>query len=327
MSHFSEDDFIARLFSPLAAPQGFGLRDDAAVFEPPLGHDVVLTKDALVEGVHFFADDSPQNIARKLLRVNLSDLAAKGADPMGFLLALAIPPQCDDDFWSAFASALGEDGALFSCPLFGGDTVRTHGPLVMTLTALGVVPHGHNVARFGARAGDILYVSGTIGDAALGLDVRRGAPWVASCDAASRAYLQERYLCPAPRLGLRRAVRAEANGAMDISDGLVGDLMKMMRASGVSACVNVSCVPLSPAVQAARQLNPALFELALTGGDDYEILAAIPVERASFFEAEAMAAGVRVSAIGEVLEGTEPVRFVTASGQALTFARPSYSHF
>jgi len=327
MTHFSEDDFISHLFAPLAGPEGLGLRDDAAVVAPPLGHDLVMTKDALVAGVHFFADDTPQDIARKLMRVNLSDLAAKGADPLGFLLALAIPSHCDDAFWRAFAQALHEDSVLFSCPLFGGDTVRTQGPLVMTLTAIGVVPHGHHVPRFGAREGDRIYVSGTIGDAALGLDVRKGADWTRACNKEDRAFLLARYLLPMPRLHLRRALRAEANGAMDVSDGFVGDLTKMMRVSGVSARIHLASVPFSPAVRRAIQRVPALYDHALTGGDDYEIIAAVQPERASMFEAEALAAGVQVTCVGEVVEGHEPPQFVDESGGLHSFARGSYSHF
>jgi thiamine-monophosphate kinase len=327
MSHFSEDDFIARLFAPMAAPQGFGLRDDAAVLTPPEGHDLVLTKDALVAGVHFFADDRPADIARKLLRVNLSDLAAKGAEPLGFLLALAIPSSCDQEFWQAFAAGLGEDSARFSCPLFGGDTVRSSGPLVMTLTALGVVPHGHHVARFGARVGDVLYVSGTIGDAALGLDVRRGAQWVRDCSDEARQFLRDRYLLPQPRVALRRAVRAEAQGSMDISDGLVGDAQKMMRVSGVSARIDLARVPLSPACAEALERHPHLFEQIFTGGDDYEILASVPPSRARAFEAEAIDAGVRVTAIGHVVAGEGPVEFTDRHGALCHFTRASYSHF
>ena len=157
------------------APEGLGLRDDAALLTPPAGADIVLTKDALVAGVHFFADDPPAAIARKALRVNLSDLAAKGAEPIGFLLALALPEDWTADWLAAFAQGLGEDGAAFSCPLFGGDTVKTPGPLMVSITALGRVANGRMAARSGVRPGDILYVSGTIGDAAIGLRLRQGA--------------------------------------------------------------------------------------------------------------------------------------------------------
>ena len=165
----SEDDLIARYFAPIAGAGGLGLRDDAARIAPPAGCEIVLTVDGLVAGVHFFADDPPAAIARKALRVNLSDLAAKGATPLGFLLTLVLPRDWKPDWLELFAKGLGEDAAAFACPLLGGDTVSTPGPLTLSITTLGSVPAGRMVPRDGARAGDALYVSGTIGDAALGL--------------------------------------------------------------------------------------------------------------------------------------------------------------
>src|SRR5271170_3162616 len=210
-----EDELIARYFAPLAGPAGLGLKDDVALLTPPSGRDLVLTTDALVAGVHFLADDPPGAIARKALRVNLSDLAAKAARPLGFLLTLALPPDWRDDWLAAFAEGLAADASAFKCPLIGGDTVATPGPLTLSVTAVGSVAQGRMPRRTGVRAGDRLYVSGTIGDAALGLKVRLGrGPDIPQAD---KAYLLERYLTPRPRLALISAMAAHASGGMDVS--------------------------------------------------------------------------------------------------------------
>jgi thiamine-monophosphate kinase len=325
----SEDDLIARYFAPLAGPGGLRLSDDAAVLTPAPGEDMVLTKDALVAGVHFFAGDPPGAIAQKALRVNLSDLAAKGAAPLGFLLGLALPPDWTEDWLAAFARGLGEDAARFACPLLGGDTVKTPGPLTLSVTALGSVPQGRMLRRQAAKPSDRLYVSGTIGDAALGLHLRLAAPqdasWIAALGDDERAHLAARYLLPQPRLALREALRAHASAAMDISDGLVGDCRKLLARAG--ARIDLALVPLSPAARAAIALTPKLFDTAVTGGDDYEILCAVPPAKTRTFEAAAQVAGVKVTEIGEVLPpGAKPV-FLGLDGEAQHFARGSFSHY
>ncbi len=333
MSRPSEDDLIAQFFAPLAGPGGLGLRDDAALLAPPPGTEIVATVDGLVAGVHFFADDPPDSIARKALRVNLSDLAAKGATPLGFLLTLALPRDWTSDWLSQFARGLGEDARDYACPLLGGDTVSTPGPLTLSVTALGAAPAGRMVPRTGARAGDLLYVSGTIGDAALWLPARRqrlaGGQDIRSgvLDAIDLAHLKRRYLLPQPRVRLAPALLEFASGAMDVSDGLVGDLAKMMRVSGVGAEVDIARIPLSAAAAEFVLAEPEMLETALTGGDDYEILASIPPERAAAFEAAARAAGVEVSQIGVVVEGSAPPAFRDARGAPMSFRRGSFSHF
>ena len=322
----SEDDLIARFFAPIAGEGAFALKDDAASLAPPPGHDLVLTKDALVAGVHFFADDPPHAIARKALRVNLSDLAAKGADPAGFLLALALPEGWRADWLEDFARGLGEDAANYGCPLLGGDTVKTPGPLTLSITALGTVPAGAMVKRFAARPGDAIYVTGTIGDAALGLALRRDPPFAARLANVERAHLVDRYLLPRPRLVAAAAMRDHARAGMDVSDGLVGDLEKMMRASGVGARVDLARIPLSDAARAAIGGDATLFETALTGGDDYELLACLPPERAGAFEAALRAAGVAATRIGEVVAG-QGVDWRDATGARRAFARGAYRHF
>jgi thiamine-monophosphate kinase len=320
----SEDDLIARYFAPLAGPEGLGLRDDAALLTPAPGCDLVLTKDALVAGVHFFADDPPGAIARKALRVNLSDLAAKGAEPVGFLIALALPGDWTAEWLEAFARGLGEDAAACRCPLFGGDTVKTPGPLMVSITALGRVEHGRMVARTGVRAGDMLYVSGAIGDAALGLKLRQGS---LTLGAEYRAYLRDRYLLPQPRLALAPVLRRFAHGGMDVSDGFVGDLAKMLRVSGVTAEVELARLPLSAAAHAAIARDPKLFAIAATGGDDYEILASVAPQQAAAFEAAAVEAGVAVTRVGQAVAGVGPPRFFGRDGAEAVFERGAFSHF
>ncbi|MFK8251395.1 thiamine-phosphate kinase [Ancylobacter terrae] len=324
-----EDALIARLFRPIADhPGALGLTDDAAVIAPPPGHDLVLTKDALVAGVHFFPDDPPGSIARKAVRVNLSDLAAKGAEPLGLLLAIAIPPDMDAAALEAFAAGLGADARAYGAPLFGGDTVKTPGPLMVSITALGVVPCGRMVTRSGAREGQAIVVTGTIGDAALGLALRLDparAGFAALSDEA-RAFLADRYLHPRPRLAVAPAVRAHARAAMDVSDGLVGDLAKLLAASGVGGTIEAARVPLSPAARAAIAAEPALRETALTGGDDYEILAVMPDEDVAAFTATATAAGLGVAVIGRTAAG-QGLAVLDGEGHPLAFAHGSFSHF
>ncbi|HKN31508.1 MAG TPA: thiamine-phosphate kinase [Roseiarcus sp.] len=320
-----EDELIARFFAPLAGPAGLGLLDDAALLEPPPGDDLVLTTDALVAGVHFFTDDPPGAIARKALRVNLSDLAAKGARPLGFLLALALPGDWREDWLNAFAAGLGADASAYGCPLAGGDTVATPGPLTLSVTAFGAVPAGRMARRSGVRPGDRIYVTGTIGDAAIGLGIRLGrGPEIPKAD---KQFLLDRYLLPQPRVALAKAIAMHAHGCMDISDGFVGDLTKMLALSGVTARVPVYRLPLSQAGRAAIAAKPDLFVVAAIGGDDYELLAAIAPDSAPAFEAEANAAGIPVHCVAEAIEGYDPPRFIGPDGGQVTFPRGSYSHF
>ena len=328
----TEDELIATCFAPLAGPGGLRLLDDAALITPPADEEIVVTTDALVAGVHFFGDDPPGAIAKKALRVNLSDLAAKGAEPLGFVISLALAPEWEIEWLAAFAGGLGEDAHAYSCPLLGGDTVKTPGPLTLSITALGSVPKGRMAPRTGVQAGDRIYVSGTIGDAAIGLKLRLAeaadAPWRAGLGEQDRAFLLDRFLLPQPRMALRAAMRANARAGMDVSDGLIGDLSKMLKVSGVSATIELARVPLSPSAEAAVRASPDLFEVAVTGGDDYEVLASVDPEAAAAFEAQAQAAGVRVTAIGTAggRAGQPPV-FLDSRGEPRQFARGSFSHF
>jgi thiamine-monophosphate kinase len=324
----AEDSLIARYFKPLATdPGAFNLGDDAAILTAA-GEDIVVTTDAIVEGVHFLPDDPPDTVARKALRVNLSDLAAKGAAPAGFVLTLAL--RAADDAWlTPFARGLGSDVGLFGCPLLGGDTVSTPGPAMISITAFGRVPAGKMVRRGGAKPGDRVVVTGTIGDAALGLDILKGGTIAAALadDAAAKAMLIGRYRVPQPRNALATAVRDHAHAAIDVSDGLAGDLAKLCAVSGVSAAIDAPSVPLSAAAAALLARRTVGIEAIVSGGDDYEILCAIPEGSFEAFAQAAGRAGVSVTSIGTVIVGSSVPRFLDAQGREIALPRLSYSHF
>ena len=320
-----EDRLIARFFEPIAThPGALGLSDDAAFIKPPPGCDLVLKTDAIVGGVHFFPEDAARSVASKAFRVNLSDLAAKGARPLGFLLTLALPKDIGDDWLEGFTQGLRGDAVLFACPLFGGDTDRTPGPITISIAMFGSVPEGTMVRRAGAGVGDRVFVSGTVGDATLGLMLRKGKDW--KLTEPQRQHLASRYLLPQPRNALAEAVRTHASAAMDISDGLVGDFAKLCRVSAVAADILVPRIPLSDAARAVMAADPVALDSALTGGDDYEIVCTVPQAKADGFRAAAKGANVPVTEIGEIKPG-EGARFLAADGRALSFKRMSFSHF
>ena len=321
-----EDDLIARYFTPLAtAPGALGLTDDAAILQAG-GDDIVVTVDAVVEGVHFLPDDPSDTVARKALRVNLSDLAAKGAEPAGFVLTLALR-EVSEAWLAPFARALGEDAHQFGCPLLGGDTVSTPGPAMISITAFGLVPPGRIVRRGSATPGDLVVVSGTIGDAVLGLSILKGDAGPLGYDAEAREVLTGRYRVPQPRIALAGAVRGHAAAAMDISDGLMGDLAKMCRASGVSAVVDVAAIPLSQPARTWLAADAGIIKRLVSGGDDYELLCAVPENRFAAFEARAQSAGVPVSIIGRIVAGEGAPQLRAADGREMPLDRQSYSHF
>lgn len=325
-----EDEIIARYFRPLAKhPAALGLIDDCAALPVPAGSDLVLKTDAIVGGVHFFPDDPADKVARKALRVNLSDLAAKGAKPEGFLLALALPKEIDRVWLKAFALGLGKDAEVFGCPLLGGDTDRTPGPVIIAITALGSLPRGSMVPRSGAKPGDRVMVTGTIGDSTLGLVLRQDAAAAERWGLSRRegSYLVERYLVPQPRNAIAEALRQHASAAMDVSDGLVGDFTKLCAASNVSAEIDAMRVPLSNAARRAVAVEPAMLERALTGGDDYEIVCTVPPKKVEAFQVAAAKLRVPVVEIGVVTKGNAPPRFLDGSGKPLTFKQLSFSHF
>jgi thiamine-monophosphate kinase len=307
---------IARHFRPLAGDGALALTDDAAVFTPPPGRELVVAADAMVAGVHFLPDDPPDLVARKLLRTNLSDLAAMGAEPLGYLMTVSVPRTTPDSWFASFAAGLAEDQREFGIFLLGGDTTSTSGPASLSLTILGSVAPGTALRRSGARAGDGLWVSGTIGDGALGLLAATGR--IEDPD----GHLLGRYRLPRPRLALGLRLHGIAHAAMDVSDGLVQDLGHLCRESGVAAELHASSVPLSPAARSA-----AMLEACLTGGDDYELLLAVPPDRAAALAEAARAAGVPVTRIGVFREGPPLVTVRAADGAILPLAKGGWSHF
>jgi thiamine-monophosphate kinase len=328
----SEHGLIARYFAPLAHdfPGAYDLKDDAAVIETPPGCDLVVTMDALVAGVHFLNDDSPADIAWKALAVNVSDLAAKGATPLAYSLALALPPPPSAEFLADFASGLAEAQAAFGILLSGGDTTSARGDaLTIAVTAFGTVPHGRTIRRGGARAGDSLYVSGTIGDAALGLKLRRGdadaGAWPVG-DAEKR-WLVQRYLRPQPRIRLAPALLAHASAAMDISDGLAIDCRRLCAAAGLAATIEAARVPLSDAASAVLAAAPGLIRTALTGGDDYEVLFAVRAGEEADLERSAAMAGMAVARIGKLTAGEPALVVQDETGRPLDLGSGGYDHF
>lgn len=323
-----EQKLIAEIFAPLAKhPGAFALGDDAARVSLRAGQDQIVTTDTLVEGVHFMAKTPPGLIAQKALRVNLSDLAAKGAKVRAYLLNIAVPGDVNRNWLKKFAAGLAADQDFFGCALIGGDTVRTSGPLVITVTALGTVPKGKMVRRAGAMPGDLVFVSGTMGDGVLGLAEARRDKILAGLTQHHRKMVKHRYLLPQPRVELAPILVRFAHAAMDISDGLAGDLAQLCRASHLTARIDVGDIPFSAAARTWVARNPEHVVRLVTGGDDYEILCAIPPGRAKAFERAAARARVPLTPIGTFVPGVLPPVFARADGHDLAFETMSFSHF
>ncbi len=309
----AEFELIARHFRPLAGPGGLDLLDDAALLDPPAGRQLVVSADAMVCGVHFLPDDPADLVGRKLLRVNLSDLAAMGAVPLAYLMTVSAPRDTVDGWFEGFAAGLAADQAAFGITLLGGDTTHTPGPLTLSLTAIGHVAPGMAVRRRGAQAGDEVWVTGTIGDGALGLRALRGE--VGDQD----GFLARRYRLPQPRLGLLQPGLVRA--ALDVSDGLVQDLGHLARAAGLGGELFAVDVPLSGAALAA---GPGWLETCLTGGDDYELLMAVAPGGGAALQVAA--GGVPVTRVGRFVAG-EGVRVFDAAGGVLAWSGGGWSHF
>lgn len=320
----NEFDLIARYFSPLAKGEdgALFLSDDAAVITLTPGMQTVYTKDLLIAGVHFFAQDDPKMLAQKLLAVNGSDLAAMGAEPRGYLLGLALPKSIEETWVAAFADGLKAAMKQFGGALLGGDTTAHDGPLVLSLTAIGEIPEGKALLRSGAKSGDIVYVSGTIGDAAVGLRVLQGK---LVCDAKAKDFLTGRYYLPTPRIALGIALRDIASAAADISDGLVADMGHIAETSAVSIAIEAEKVPLSEASGQLLAAGKVDIEALLTGGDDYELVFTVPAEKESKVQEISKQLELPLTRIGMVESG-EGVR-VVQNGQPLYFSKAGYQHF
>jgi thiamine-monophosphate kinase len=323
-----EFDWIDRCLRPLAAdaPEAFGLLDDAAAIPARPGFDLIVSKDAIVEGVHFLPSDPLDRVARKLLRTNLSDLAAKGAEPYGYFLAIAWP--FSNSGWErrrAFAAGLAADQADLGLKLLGGDTVSTPGPLTASATILGWSPQGRMVRRSGARPGDLVLVTGSIGDGALGLRAARGEE--VGVTEAESTWLRDRYQLPQPRLGLGEALRAHASAAADVSDGLIADAGRIAEASGMRLTIDLARMPLSLAAShwLALQADPGEARAALAvGGDDYEILCTASAEAAPGLCAAAEALGMPMTEVGFVSAGQGA--WVLADGHPIRVQRAGWRH-
>jgi thiamine-monophosphate kinase len=317
---------IARYFAPLArgVPGAFDLTDDAALVRPEPGHDWVLTSDALVAGVHFLPDDPPDLVARKALRVNLSDLAAKGAVPRVYLLDTVLPKDIEEAWIAGFAAGLAADQEEYGVRLIGGDTTSTPGALTLAVMALGQVESGRMLKRSAAQDGDDIYVSGTIGDAALGLLVLRGG--LLRLGAASRDALVERYRLPQPRTSLGPALLGLARASMDVSDGLVADLGHVCETSGLGAVIDEPSVPLSPAAREALHEHPALIASILGGGDDYEILFTAAPDAREKVAALARRLELPLTRIG-AMQGGSGVKVLRLDGSERTLDSAGWQHF
>ncbi len=311
----AERDFIAARLAPLATSAAARcLADDAAVWAPPLGRDLVLTHDVLACGVHYLPDDPPADVAWKLLAVNLSDLAAMGAVPAGVLLGLALST-AEDDAWRAdFTTGLGRALARWNVALWGGDTTSGISAAVLGLTAIGHVPPGAALARSGAHVGDDVWVSGSIGDAGLGLAIARG-------EAPADKFLLNRFRRPEPRLALGLALRGIATAAMDVSDGVLIDADRLARASGVALEITLSQLPLSPAAAARTPADDAGRLARATAGDDYELLFTAPPGA----EVAGLAGGLPLTRIGRVIPGLG-VRALGGNGADVTPKRLGWEH-
>jgi thiamine-monophosphate kinase len=319
-----EFERILRYFAPLAGPGGLELADDAALLDCAPGRRLVVTADAIVAGVHYLPDDPPALVARKLLRVNLSDLAAMGARPLHYVLTTALPAELGPEWLARFAEGLAEDQRRYGIDLLGGDSVRTRGPAVLSLTAIGEVEAGQEIRRRGAQPGDLVWVSGTIGDAFLGLELLRGAhPDLAP---EHRDYLVRRFRLPEPRTELGPRLCGIARAMIDVSDGLLADLGHICETSRAAAIVELDLLPLSPAARAIVEDAPGIRAQLAAAGDDYELLFAGPADAAETIATLSLRLGVRVTRIGRIDVGTG-VRLVNADGHQIPLEATGYRHF
>ena len=326
-----EFELIARYFAPLARgfPGAFGLLDDAAVIVPPPGHELVAKTDAIVGGVHFLHDDPPDLIARKALRANLSDLAAKGAVPRAYMLDIMLPKTVTEEWMAAFARGLADDQHEYGVHLIGGDTDSTPGPVTIAIRAFGDIVTGRMLRRGAARAGDTVFVTGTIGDAALGLAVLRGK--VGSLDTNAADFLVDRYRLPRPRVRLGPQLIGIAHAALDVSDGLLADLGHLCEASELSAVIEASRVPLSTAARAVLATDSGYITTVLTGGDDYEILFTAPPEAVNELATLSRTLDVPITTIGRMRSPSigkqSQITVLDESLEPLVFDRSGWTHF
>ena len=321
-----EFDLISQVFAPLAgddAPAN-GLKDDTACLQPPEGRDLIFTKDLMIENVHFPSNAQPSAVARRLLRVNLSDLAAAGAQPMGYMLGVAATGDEDEAWFQDFASGLKADQEEFGVRLWGGDTTSGSTSLCLSLTAVGSVPKGSGLKRTGAEVGDGIYVTGTIGDAAFGLKALEGklVERVLKNDAD---YFTDRYWRPRPRLSIGQGLLGVASAAVDVSDGLLADVEHLASASALKAVVETKLVPLSASLKAYVKMDPSYVNEVVSGGDDYELVFTAPRGTERQIIDIGWRAGVLITRIGDMDKG-EGLSVLDLEGQAMNAGQKGYQH-
>ncbi|NDE91431.1 MAG: thiamine-phosphate kinase [Alphaproteobacteria bacterium] len=329
----NEFDRIARYFKPLAAafPGALGLTDDAALLTVPPDAELVVTTDAMVEGVHFSAHDTPQTIAQRLLRSNLSDLAAMGAQPLSYTLTIGLTKHIDDAWLAAFSETLHQDQKRYGIHLMGGDSVRTHDANIFSITAMGVVPRGQALRRTLKRVmepNDVyeVYVSGTIGDSALGLMALQGKK-LSGATAEDIEFLKQRHYAPEPRLDLARTIRPFALAAVDISDGLVADVGHIANASQVHVTLEADKVPLSAAAKRVCDANPAMIETILSGGEDYELAFVIDARESGLLKIALSKINVPLTRIGTLKKGAASVDVLDKDKRVMMLKQQGWQHF
>lgn len=320
-----EFSLIKQYFTPLAAgfPGSLNLTDDAALIDVPAGKQLIITKDTISEGIHFLGTEEAPLVAKKLLRVNLSDLAAKGATPLCYLIAACLPESTDERWVEGFAEGLKQDQQEFAIHLAGGDTTKTLGTLSLSLTAFGLIDSGKMLKRSGAEIGDNIYVSGTIGDATLGLMSLNGE---LNPNFERDDELEQRYFLPQPRVTLGQKLVGIATSCMDVSDGLVQDLGHICTTSQVGATIHLSSLPLSHSAMRLVGRYPELWEHIITGGDDYELLFTAPASAEKTIAALSQEVHVPITKIGHLTKGTN-VSVLNAQGSQLALKRTGYRHF
>tara|TARA_Y100001960_G_scaffold310699_1_gene370491 strand:- start:1403 stop:2398 length:996 start_codon:yes stop_codon:yes gene_type:complete len=331
MNRSSEFDLIKRFFSPLTdgASGAFGLTNDAAVWRPTDGCDAVITTDCLIAGVHFFFEDPPELVGEKLLAVNLSDIAAMGARPSAYTLTAIFSDEINDSWIASFATGLRYAQEKYALDLLGGDTVRTPGPVTLSLTVFGNIEKGSAIPRGGARANDDIYVSGNIGDAALGLQVLRGELFVKSKHDAE--FLIQRYRRPQPRLKIGSALVGIASSAIDVSDGLSADLGHVARQSSVDIDINLKDIPLSEAAKECVEAEQEFFDSILGGGDDYELAFSANINQRNAISELRDTLKVKITKIGKAVEARDfvnpKVQFLDTVGENIFIKKDGYRHF
>jgi thiamine-monophosphate kinase len=328
LASLGEFELIERFFRvPTSAQCGartdvaLGIGDDAAVVSPPQGRQLVAALDTLVEGRHFPVGTDARSLGHRALAVNLSDLAAMGATPLWYLLSLTLP-RVDAQFLSGFSHGMHELAALHDITLIGGDT--SAGPLSVSIQVMGHVAPGAALLRSGARPGDLLYVTGTPGDAAAGLQLEQGKFADPNCSTEQRGQLRHRFLFPSPRLELGQALIGIASACIDVSDGLAGDAQKLAQASGCGVHLNAEKLPLSAALLSFCNAADAR-ETALTGGDDYELCFAVPAERKQALESRLINVKCPVTCIGNFV--ATPGFQLLDHGNPVSWQHAGFDHF